>query len=67
MAQNPRARLRELRIVRKQSQERLAVDLGCSAALVSAIERGERTPGLSIALAIEAELGIPAREWRRAG
>jgi transcriptional regulator with XRE-family HTH domain len=66
--QKPQTRLRELRLRRGLSCEALAEILGCSAASVSAIELGNRTPGLSLAFAIERFAGINSEEWvRRAG
>jgi transcriptional regulator with XRE-family HTH domain len=55
--------LRELRIERGLSQERLAQVANLDRTYVSGIERGERNPSLANILKLADALGIPLAKW----
>lgn len=63
MPKSPRERLRALRELKGLTLHMVGQKLGCSKSSVSAIERGTRAPGLSVAIAIERVFGIPSKDW----
>jgi transcriptional regulator with XRE-family HTH domain len=56
------ARVRELRLVKKLSQEELAFKAGMHRTYLGGIERGERNPSLKNITAIASALGVTLYE-----
>lgn len=56
------ARVRELRLRRRWSLERLSSASGVSRSMLSEVERGEASPTLALALAIARAFGVPLGE-----
>ena len=55
------ARIRDLRIARRLSQERLGEASGLDRRTISLIERGEMSPTLDSLIRITTALGVPLR------
>jgi DNA-binding XRE family transcriptional regulator len=55
--------LREWRESLSYSQAEAAVALGVDQTTISCWERGDRTPGLRLAIAIRKVTGIPVESW----
>ena len=65
MSSSPPQRLRAHRVGVGQSLAEYGKRIGCAASSLSMIERGQRFPGLSIALGIQRVCGIAPEEWER--
>lgn len=63
---DPRTRMKELRKQRNLTLAELALRAGCAESYLSRIENGTRTPGLTLAFALEEVLGLSAKAWRKA-
>lgn len=59
----PEQRLREWRKATGTSQPKLARAIGFHQCMICAVERGQRTPGLKLAAALERVTGIKAVDW----
>jgi len=57
-----RNRLRELRARRGLTQEQLAAAVGVTRQTIIAIEKGNYSPSVALALSLARELGVPVEE-----
>lgn len=57
------ATLHQYMTARKLTQRELAARLGLSVSYVNELLKGNKTPGLRVALRIQEETGVPVASW----